>query len=132
MTEGCRARLNDCDAEPAVAGLARAATFVEFEPQARIEGEIQQMPSDYPVTEFCRVMRGDAAGRADARGRPRNPVPRPSMSALITAMLIAGLQRRDMALERTRRVYQMRAHTPRGFLAIAAHDRIQNVPMLLE
>jgi ornithine cyclodeaminase len=67
MTKGCDARLSDCDAEPAVAGLARAATFVEFEPQTRIEGEIQQTPSDYPVTEFFRVVRGDAAGRTDAR-----------------------------------------------------------------
>jgi ornithine cyclodeaminase len=47
--------------------LARADTFVEFEPQTRIEGEIQQMSADYPVTEFWRVLRGDAEGRRDAR-----------------------------------------------------------------
>lgn len=47
--------------------LGRAATFVEFEPQTRIEGEIQQMPADYPVTEFWRVLRGEAPGRTDAR-----------------------------------------------------------------
>ena len=47
--------------------LSRAATFVEFEPQTRIEGEIQQMPEDFPVTEFFQVVRGDAAGRTDAR-----------------------------------------------------------------
>lgn len=47
--------------------LARADTFVEFEPQTRIEGEIQQMPDSYPVTEFWRVVRGEAAGRTDAR-----------------------------------------------------------------
>ncbi|MGO8656882.1 ornithine cyclodeaminase, partial [Rhizobium ruizarguesonis] len=32
--------------------LLRADTFVEYPPQTRIEGEIQQMDADYPVTEF--------------------------------------------------------------------------------
>lgn len=43
--------------------LRRARTFVEYEPQSRIEGEIQQMPPDYPVTELWQVLRGDAPGR---------------------------------------------------------------------
>ena len=30
-------------------------------------GEIQQMDADYPVTEFWRVLSGDAEGRRDAR-----------------------------------------------------------------
>lgn len=47
--------------------LARADTFVEFEPQTRIEGEIQQMDARYPVTEFWRVLTGDAQGRRDTR-----------------------------------------------------------------
>jgi ornithine cyclodeaminase len=47
--------------------LARAQTFVEFEPQTRIEGEIQQMDASYPVTEFWRVLQDDAPGRVDAR-----------------------------------------------------------------
>ena len=47
--------------------LGRARTFVEFEPQTRIEGEIQQMPADYPVTEFCRVLDGSAEGRTEER-----------------------------------------------------------------
>ncbi|NIJ37048.1 ornithine cyclodeaminase [Sphingopyxis panaciterrae] len=47
--------------------LARARTFVEFEPQTRIEGEIQQMDESYPVTEFWRVLQGDAEGREDVR-----------------------------------------------------------------
>ncbi|HEY0595252.1 ornithine cyclodeaminase [Sphingopyxis sp.] len=46
--------------------LARAATFVEFEPQTRIEGEIQQMGADYPVTEFRQFLNGEAEGRRDA------------------------------------------------------------------
>jgi ornithine cyclodeaminase len=44
--------------------LTRATTFVEFEPQTRVEGEIQQMGADYPVTEFWRVLAGEAEGRS--------------------------------------------------------------------
>lgn len=47
--------------------LARSHTFVEFEPQTRIEGEIQQMDASYPVTEFSRVLKGEADGRTDPR-----------------------------------------------------------------
>ncbi len=47
--------------------LESAAVFVEFEPQTRIEGDIQQMPADFPVTEFWRVLTGDAPGRTDDR-----------------------------------------------------------------
>jgi ornithine cyclodeaminase len=43
--------------------LSRADVFVEYEPQTRIEGEIQALPSDSPVTEFWRVLLGDAPGR---------------------------------------------------------------------
>lgn len=46
--------------------LKRAQTFVEFEPQTRVEGEIQQMDPDYPVTEFWRVLRKNAVGRKDS------------------------------------------------------------------
>jgi ornithine cyclodeaminase len=46
--------------------LLRADTFVEYPPQTRIEGEIQQMDPDYPVTEFWRVATGQATGRRDA------------------------------------------------------------------
>jgi ornithine cyclodeaminase len=47
--------------------LERAQVFVEFEPQSRIEGEIQQMPADFPVTEFWRVLKGEVMGRRDDR-----------------------------------------------------------------
>lgn len=47
--------------------LLRADTFVEYPPQTRAEGEIQQMPPDYPVTELWRVIAGLAPGRTDAR-----------------------------------------------------------------
>lgn len=45
--------------------LDRAATFVEYEPQTRIEGELQQMPAGYRVTELSQVISGKAAGRSD-------------------------------------------------------------------
>jgi ornithine cyclodeaminase len=46
--------------------LKRAQTFVEFEPQTRIEGEIQQISADYPVTEIWRVLQNESQGRSDA------------------------------------------------------------------
>jgi ornithine cyclodeaminase len=46
--------------------LDRASVFVEFEPQTRKEGEIQQMPADYPVTEFWEVITGAKPGRCSA------------------------------------------------------------------
>ncbi len=47
--------------------LKRARTFVEYAPQTRIEGEIQQMPPSYPVTEFWQVLNGTAPGRQSPR-----------------------------------------------------------------
>ncbi|MBV1704221.1 MAG: ornithine cyclodeaminase [Hyphomicrobiales bacterium] len=47
--------------------LARADVFVEYAPQTRVEGEIQVMPPDFPVTELWRVLRGEAPGRRDPR-----------------------------------------------------------------
>ena len=41
-----------------------ARVVVEFEPQSRIEGEIQQMPEDFKVAEFADVLKGTAKGRA--------------------------------------------------------------------
>ena len=46
--------------------LLASTVFVEYEPQTRIEGDIQQMPADFPVTEFWRVLTGQAAGRLNA------------------------------------------------------------------
>jgi ornithine cyclodeaminase len=43
--------------------LERASVFVEFEPQTRIEGEIQQMPADFSVTELWQVLAGRRPGR---------------------------------------------------------------------
>ena len=44
--------------------LLRADIFVEFPPQTRIEGEIQQLDPDHPVTELWQVMNGEKPGRA--------------------------------------------------------------------
>lgn len=39
---------------------------VEYEPQSRIEGEIQQLSSEFPVIEFADVIKGAAQGRGSA------------------------------------------------------------------
>jgi ornithine cyclodeaminase len=41
-----------------------ARIVVEFEPQSRIEGEIQQLDAPFPVIEFSDVLAGKARGRA--------------------------------------------------------------------
>ncbi|UVL31158.1 ornithine cyclodeaminase [Pseudomonas donghuensis] len=46
--------------------VERARVIVEYEPQSRIEGEIQQMPADSPTTEFWQVVNGQVAGRENA------------------------------------------------------------------
>ncbi|MDO6722030.1 ornithine cyclodeaminase [Celeribacter halophilus] len=46
--------------------LLRSDIFVEYPEQTRIEGEIQQLAEDHPVTELWKVMRGEAQGRRDA------------------------------------------------------------------
>ncbi|MDJ0685823.1 MAG: ornithine cyclodeaminase [Alphaproteobacteria bacterium] len=43
--------------------LLRSDIFVEFPPQTRVEGELQQLAPDHKVTEFWRVVTGAAAGR---------------------------------------------------------------------
>lgn len=43
-----------------------ARIVVELEAQSRIEGEIQQMPPDFPVIELARVLEGAVPGRASA------------------------------------------------------------------
>jgi len=48
--------------------LLRSDIFVEYPPQTRIEGEIQQLPADHPVTELWQVINGAKAGRT-SRGQ---------------------------------------------------------------
>lgn len=47
--------------------LLRSEIFVEYAPQTRIEGEIQQLPGEHRVTELWQVLNGDAPGRTDSR-----------------------------------------------------------------
>jgi ornithine cyclodeaminase len=53
--------------ELAPAILNRAEIFVEYPEQTRIEGEIQQLDADHPVTEIWEVLTGAAQGRKDAK-----------------------------------------------------------------
>ena len=46
--------------------LRAGRVFVEFAPQTRIEGDIQQLPADFPVTELWEVLDGAAPGRRTA------------------------------------------------------------------
>jgi ornithine cyclodeaminase len=43
--------------------LRRGPVFVEYAPQSRVEGDVQQMPADFPVTELWQVLNGTATGR---------------------------------------------------------------------
>lgn len=47
--------------------LHGASVFVEYEPQTRVEGDLQQMPAEFPATELWRVLAGKAVGRTDER-----------------------------------------------------------------
>ena len=46
--------------------LTRSQIFVEYPPQTRVEGEIQQLAADHPVTELWQVIAGTAPGRRSA------------------------------------------------------------------
>lgn len=47
--------------------LMRSDIFVEYPPQTRIEGEIQQLGPDHAVTELWQVITGEAEGRTSDR-----------------------------------------------------------------
>ena len=53
--------------ELAPAILHRSDIFVEYPPQTRVEGEIQQLAPDHPVTELWQVISGTAPGRTSDR-----------------------------------------------------------------
>ncbi|UWR20920.1 ornithine cyclodeaminase [Sulfitobacter sp. S190] len=52
--------------ELAPAILHRSTIFVEYPEQTRIEGEIQQLAADHPVTEMWEVFTGATPGRSSA------------------------------------------------------------------
>ncbi len=47
--------------------LRASSVFVEYEPQTRIEGDLQHLPADFAVTELWRLLTGQAAGRTSAQ-----------------------------------------------------------------
>ena len=47
--------------------LLRSDIFVEYPPQTRIEGEIQQLAADHPVIELWEVITGRTQGRRDGQ-----------------------------------------------------------------
>ena len=47
--------------------LLRSEIFVEYPPQTRIEGEIQQLDDDYPVNELWGFIKADKLGRKNAK-----------------------------------------------------------------
>lgn len=47
--------------------LRAGRVFVEYEPQTRIEGEIQQMPAEFPVVDLWRVLAGQVQGRESSQ-----------------------------------------------------------------
>ena len=59
----------DCPGKTELHGdiLLRSDIYVEYPPQTRVEGEIQQLDPDYPVKELWQVMTGAIQGRADPR-----------------------------------------------------------------
>jgi len=58
----------DCPGKTEIhADVLRAAkVFVEYEPQTRVEGDLQQMPPDFAVTELWQVLADRASGRDHA------------------------------------------------------------------
>lgn len=43
--------------------LRAARVFVEYEPQTRVEGDLQQLEADFPATEIWQVLQGQVRGR---------------------------------------------------------------------
>ena len=59
----------DCPGKTELAAdlLNRADVFIEYEPQTRIEGDIQQLSANSPITEMYQVIRGEKPGRTSAQ-----------------------------------------------------------------
>lgn len=47
--------------------LLRSDIFVEYPPQTRVEGEIQQLSDDHEITELWKVLTGDQKGRTSGQ-----------------------------------------------------------------
>ncbi len=59
----------DCPGKTEIAPgiLQRGDIFVEYPPQTRIEGDIQQLDADHPVTEIWQVLTGQVQGRTSEK-----------------------------------------------------------------
>ncbi|MEO9575803.1 MAG: ornithine cyclodeaminase [Tateyamaria sp.] len=59
----------DCPGKTEIAPgiLQRGDIFVEYPPQTRIEGDIQQLDANHPVTEIWQVLTGQAQGRTSEK-----------------------------------------------------------------
>ncbi|MEM8930919.1 MAG: ornithine cyclodeaminase [Acidobacteriota bacterium] len=57
----------DCPGKTEIAKeiLLRSEIYVEYTPQTRIEGDIQQLPDDYPVNELWTLIRDEKRGRTN-------------------------------------------------------------------
>ncbi len=87
--------------DPAI--LDRAAVFVEYTPQTRIEGELQNKPADFAVTELWEVVTGAAPGRA--LGRADHPV-------RLRRLRDRGLQRAALPARQRHRHVGVHRHRP--------------------
>ena len=58
----------DCPGKTELHGdlLRQASVFVEYAPQTRLEGDIQQLPAGFAVTELWQVLAGHQPGRTHA------------------------------------------------------------------
>ena len=89
--------------------LRRAGVFVEYEPQTRIEGDLQQMSADFAVTEFWQVLTGARPGRQSA--------------AEVTVFDSVGFALED---------YAVLCFLEQAALALGIGDRAQLVPQMAD
>ncbi len=89
--------------------LKAASVYVEYEPQTRIEGDLQQMPQEFPVTELWQVLAGQRSGR--------------QLDSLITVFDSVGFALEDFS---ALRYLQDAAH------ALGLGDHIELVPHMVD
>ena len=98
-----------------------ARVVVEFEPQSRIEGEIQQMPADFAVTEFADVLKGAVPGR----GSPHEVTVFDSVGfALEDYSALRYLHQLQQQDEKNRRQIDLvpQLEDPKNLFGLLAHD----------
>ncbi|WP_277624052.1 ornithine cyclodeaminase [Undibacterium sp. TS12] len=78
--------------------LNNAYVVVEYEPQSRVEGELQQMPADFQVTELWKILEGNAPGR--------------HLASEVTVFDSVGFALEDFSAMRYLEKYVMQANSP--------------------